>query len=100
VSRPHPERGSRARAARRSERRLRHLRDLARAATLTQALAEETGAERLGELETSPFEEAARAVVAEHKRGRLTDADLHSLGIRESDDGAIWIRVARSWGQG
>ena len=82
------------------ERRRRHLRELAHAAIKTQVLAQEIGAERLDDLDINPFEEAARAVVAEHKRGRLTDADLVSLGIRESEDGAIWIRVAPSWGRG
>ena len=101
MSRPHAEeQGSRARRARRQERRLRHLKDLALAATLTQALADEAGVEHLGEFEANPFEDAARAVVAERKSGRLTDADLQSLGIREADDGSLWIRVGPRIGHG
>jgi hypothetical protein len=48
----------------------------------------------------NPFEQAARAVIDEHKRGRLTDADVASLGLREADDGSLWIRVGPPWGRG
>jgi hypothetical protein len=92
--------GSRARARRRSERRLRHLRELALAAAYTQASAEAAGVECLGDLDVNPFEQAARAVIDEHKRGRLTDADVASLGLREADDGSLWIRVGPPWGRG
>lgn len=93
------ETGSRARARRRAERRLPHFRTLALAAADTKALAQEMGVERLGELETNPFEEAARQVLEERSRGRLTDADLDALGVRELD-GALWIKVGRAWGRG
>ena len=64
MSRPHSEeRGARARAARRSERRLRHLKDLAHAVAVTQSLADETGAARQDALVTAA--EAAMSAVEE-----------------------------------
>jgi hypothetical protein len=95
------ETGSRARAKRRSERRLPHLKALAIAAEETKLLMHVNGAEHVGELvDGSPFEVAARAVIADHERGKLNDADLESLGLREADDGSLWIRVGPPWGRG
>lgn len=97
---PTSQEGSRARRARRQERRLRHFRALTLAAACTQASAEAAGVEYLGELESNAFELAARSVLDEHRRGLLTDADLESLGLREGEDGSLWIRVGPRIGCG
>jgi hypothetical protein len=83
------------------ERRGRHLRELAHAAAETTILMYASGVERVGELEqASPFESAARAVFAEHERGRLTASDVEALGLRQDEDGGVWIRVGTAWGRG
>ncbi len=96
-----PESGARARRQRRAERRLRHLRSLARAAAETTLDARLAGIETLGELEgESAFERAAREVLAAQERGELTASDVESLGLRMDADGGLWIRVGPAWGQG
>jgi hypothetical protein len=89
------EQGARARRARRQERRRRHLVALGTAAVETMLAAHAAGVETLGELESerNVFEQAARRVIDEHHNGRLTAADLESLGLREDPEGGIWIRV-------